>query len=109
MQIINRDANIRSDICYRISSRGSICNIGKESILKISTPFEELRKEGKSISNINDLSRVSEIARQRHIAKMKLLRKEQNGGYILIGGLTCIGTFAIGIVIFMAIKFILIK
>ena len=109
MQIINRRPNIKEDICYKINSKGFICDVSKDDVLKISAPFEELKKEGKSISNVDDLTRTSEIVRQKHIAKMKLLRRQQNGGYVFIGSLTCAGTFLIGAIIFLVIKFMLTK
>ena len=109
MQIINRRPNIKEDICYKINSKCFICDVSKDDVLKISAPFEELKKEGKSISNIDDLTRTSELVRQRNIAKIKLLRRQQSGGYVIIGGLTCVGTFLIGAIIFLVIKFMLIK
>lgn len=109
MQIINREPNIRVGICHKITSKGHICNVNKDVISKLEHPFEELRKEGKSIANIDDLFRVSEIIRQRHIAKIRTLKKEKSSGYVLVGGVTCIGTFLVGTIIFMTIKFILMK
>ena len=109
MQIINRDPNIRGDICYKISSKCRICDISKDDALKLSVPFEELKIESKNISNIDDLIRTSELVRQRNIAKMKLLRRQQSGGYVLIGSLTCVGTFLIGAIVFWVIKIMLIK
>ena len=109
MQIINRDANIKKDICYRITPKSKICDVSNDVALKFTSSFEELKKEGKSISNIDDLSRSSELIKQRHLAKMRILKKEQSGGYVLVGTLTCIGTFLVGMTIFMAIKFMLMK
>lgn len=109
MQIINRDANMKGNICYRISSKGHICNVSKEIVLKISSPFNELKKEGKTVSNMDDLSRTSELARQRHLAKMMVLKKQESGGYVLVGSLTCVGTILVGVIIFMFIKFMLMK
>lgn len=109
MQIINRDANIDTKICHSITSKSRICNISKDSTLMISAPFEELKKEGKDISNNDDLSRINELLRQRRLAKMKVLKKQQNGGYIFVGGLTCIGVFIFGVIVFMTVRLMFVK
>jgi len=50
VSLLNREPNFKPDICQRISKKGIICdNISKNNIDKISTPFEEVRKEDKSI------------------------------------------------------------
>lgn len=108
MQIINRDANIKG-VCYRISSSGRICDISKADILNISASFEELRKGGNDISNIADLAQISEMVRKQQLAKMRVLREEQSSGYVLIGSLTCFGIILVGTIIFMAIKFMLVR
>lgn len=108
VSLLNRDPNFRTDICQRISGKGVICDgVRKNDVIRISAPFEELKKDGKSISSIDDLLIGSQRARERELARKRVLRKEENGGYVLIGSLTCMGTLAIGTLIFMAIKFII--
>lgn len=106
--ITNRDANIKSGTCYKIRNTGTICSISKEDIIIISSPFEHLKIEGNSISSINDLNKASIIIKERDLAMKRVLIKEK-GGYVLVGSLTCMGTILIGTIIFMAIKFILMK
>lgn len=107
--ITNRDANIKSGTCYKIRNTGTICSISKEDIIIISSPFEHLKIEGNSISSINDLNKASIIIKERDLAKKRVLIIKEKGGYVLVGSLTCMGTILIGTIIFMAIKFILMK
>lgn len=109
ISLLNREPNIRPDMCQRISGKGVICSgISKETVARIITPFEELKKGEKSISNIDDLQLANQKVREREITKTRVLKKEENGGYILVGSLTCLGTLAIGTLIFMAIKVLII-
>lgn len=107
--IINREPNIKSGVCYRVGRSGYICDISKEIISKFIAIFSELKKEGNSISNIEDLSKASEVLRKRNFEKTRILKKDNNSGYIFVGGLTCIGILLMGMSIFMAIKFILVR
>ena len=66
ISLLNREPNFRNDTCQRISNKGIICeNISKESIEKISVPFEEIKKDEKSISSTEDLRIASERVRER--------------------------------------------
>ncbi len=106
VSLINRDPNFRADICQRVHGKGVICDgISKNDVIRLSTPFDEIKKDGKSISGTDDLLVASKKMKERELAKKRVLIREQNGGYILIGSLTCIGTLAIGTLIFMVIKF----
>lgn len=107
ISILNRDVNLRSDICHRISSKGTIGDISKNVVSKIIECFDELKNSGKSISNLNGLREVVEIVRNRTLVKMRILKKHENGGYILVSGITVVGIVSVGAIIFMAIKFIL--
>lgn len=107
--IINREPNMKSGVCYKVGRSGYICAISKEFVSKFIAVFDELKKENNNISNIQDLSKISEMIRQRNFEKTRILKKENNSGYILIAGVTCIGILLMGISIFMAIKFILVK
>lgn len=109
MKIINRETNFRKDTCYKIMSKGKICSLSKNEVLKISSPFEELRNEEKDICDTKDLGRANERVKEKHLAKIRILKKEQNGGYILVSSLTCIGTLIVGTIIFMTIKLIVFK
>ena len=108
ISLLNREPNFRNDTCQRISDKGIICeNISKEHIERISIPFEELKKDEKSISSTEDLSFASERVKEREKVRKRVLQKQEEGGFILIGSLTCLGTLAIGSLIFMAIKHII--
>ena len=100
MEIVNRDANFRSDICQRVNSEKAICSVIKDYVSMLCDVFEELKK-GKDIKIA-----VSNI-RERNLAKKRILKKEENGGFALITGVTVLGTLGIGMLIFMAVKFIL--
>ena len=109
VSLLNREANFRPNICQKKSDKGIICDrISKSDVEIISAPFEELKKEGKSISSTDDLVNASQIVREREIARKRVLRREENSGFILVGSLTCLGTLAIGSLIFMAIKLIIV-
>ena len=108
MSLLNREPNFRNDMCQRIAGNGTICeDLSKENIERISTPFDELRKDNKSISSADDLSLASERVKERERVKKRVLQRQEEGGFILISSLTCMGTLAIGTLIFMAIKYII--
>ena len=111
MQILNKSANMRNDVCYRISSNGKICELNKEQIENIISPFDELRREEKSIANIDDLEKANTISKQKRLVRVKKLEEEQrlqrNAGFALVGSITLVGTLFVGLVIFMAIKMII--
>ena len=106
MKIVNRDVEF-SNICQRINSENNICVLNNDEEKKIASAFEKLRDNGKEVSTIEDLSIANAIVRKEQLAKMRILKKENNNGFILISGLTCIGTLIVATIIFMTIKFII--
>ena len=100
MEIVNRDVNFRSDTCQRVSSEKAICGVLKNYIAMLSEVFEELK------SNKDVKVALSNI-RERNLAKKRVLKREENAGFALITGVTILGTIGIGILIFMAVSFIL--
>ena len=64
MEIVNRDANFRSDICQRVNSEKAICSVIKDYVSMLCDVFEELKK-GKDIKIA-----VSNI-RERNLAKKR--------------------------------------
>lgn len=109
MEIINREANIRKDICQRVTTKGRICSLTKNTLQKVTEPFIELMKNSEKILGVADLRNSSIKVREKNLAKARILKMEQNGGYILTSGLTCIGILAIGTIIFITIKFMVLK
>ena len=110
ISLLNREPNFRNDTCQRISDKGVICeNISKENIKRISIPFEELKKDNKTISSTDDLSIASSRVRERDRVRKRVLQRQKEGGFILISSLTCMGTLAAGSLIFMAIKYIIME
>ena len=105
MQILNKEANVR-EVCYFVSSNSKVCDANVENIRRFISVNEELSKDNKSVSNVEDL----EVARKRVMAnrlvRVKKLEEQQRAGYALISGLTLVGTLTVGAMIFMAIKFI---
>jgi len=108
VSLMNKDPNFRKDVCQRISGEGIICDeLSKSEVARISAPFEEIKKDNKSISSTEDLSLASERIKEREMARKRVLQREKEGGFIIVSSLTCMGTLAIGTLIFMAIKFII--
>ena len=108
VSLLNREPNFRNDTCQIVSDKGIICdNISKENIERISIPFKELKKDNKSISSTDDLSLTSNRVRERERIRKRVLQRQEEGGFILISSLTCMGTLAAGSLIFMAIKYII--
>lgn len=107
IQIINREPNFRSTACQRVDLRKSICTSNKENLSKLLEPFIELMKENSQVFNLNNLKDAASRVEALRQAKIRKLKREQNGGFILISGLTCIGTLIVGTVIFMTIEMML--
>lgn len=108
ISLLNREPNFRDNICQIISNKGIICEgISKENVERISIPFEELKRNEKSISSTEDLSLASGRVKEREKVRKRVLQRQEEGGFILIGSLTCLGTLAVGSLIFMAIKYII--
>lgn len=112
MQILNKSANMRNDVCYRVASEGKICDVNKEQVERIIAPFDELRKDNKSVSNVEDLGRANTLAREKRLVRIKKLEEEQriqrNAGFAFVGSVTVIGILVMILIIFMAIKMIIV-
>ena len=106
MQIINRDVNFKT--CQRVVTSNNICSVSTKEEKKLVDSFDILRKSGNEISSIQDLREASEKVRANELAKIRQLKKEQNGGFMLISSLTIVGTILVGIIVFMTIKFLVI-
>lgn len=100
MEIVNREANFRSDTCQRVNSERAICGVLKHYIAMLCEVFEELKKS-------KDIKVAVSNIRERNLAKRRVLKKEENGGFALITSVTVLGTIGIGALIFMAVKSIL--
>lgn len=109
VQIINRLPNFRGDICQKIDSSKRICSLNKNQFSRISEPFTELMSDGVVSSTLDDLKRATTRTRDKAFAKIRKKEIERNGGFVLISGLTCIGTLIIGAIIFMAIGHLIVK
>lgn len=92
MQIIYRDLNL-GDICIRITGTGKICDINRLYLNQLLDYV--FHNNNETIIKVNPKKRVLEM--------------NARSGYILIGGLTCMGTIVVATIIFMAIKFMVIK
>lgn len=100
MEIVNRDANFRSDTCQRVNSDKAICGVLKHYITMLCEVFEELKIN-------NDVKVALSNIKERNLAKRRVLKKEENGGFALITGVTVLGTIGLGMLIFTVVKFIL--
>lgn len=111
MQILNKTANVRQDICYRATSDSKILDMNTKDVERIISVFKELSKEEKSVANIEDLNIAAARVRERHLTKVRVLENEQrnqrNAGYVLISGLTLAGIMVVGVIIFAIIKLII--
>lgn len=108
ISLLNREPNFRNDTCQRIADKGIICkNISKEDTERISAPIEELKKQEKSIFGMEDLKLANQRINNRELVRKRVLQRQKEGGFIIISSLTCMGTLAIGSLIFMAIKYII--
>lgn len=112
MQILNKNANMKSDVCYRVTSDGKICDVNKDQVERIIAPFDELRREDKSVSNIEDLGRANTLSREKRLIRVRKLEEEQrnqrNAGFALVGSITLVGTLVVGLIIFMIVKMIIV-
>lgn len=108
-QIINRDVNFRDSVCQKVSSKNKICLISKEELNKIIEPFLELFKKSNLENTLEDLKESVKVVRERNIAKMRILKKQESSGFVLISSLTCAGILAVATSIFLAISHFWIK
>lgn len=110
MQILNKTVNMRNDVCYRVSSEGRVADVNNEFVENVIETFEELRKNEKSISNVEDLHRANVLSREKRVVRIRKLQDEQtvrrNAGFALISSVTVIGTLVMGMLIFMIIKMV---
>ena len=109
ISLLNRKPNFNENAFQHINSKNDIIKINKVIEKRISDPFVRLQSSDKSISNLSDLRETKELVRKEELAKGRVLEKKENGGYILMTTLTCMGITAIGTIIFMALKSILMK
>ena len=109
ISLLNRKPNFNENAVQSINSKNNIIEIDKVTEKRINDPFVRLQNSDKSISNLSDLREMSSLRNKEELAKRRVLEKKENGGYILMGSLTCMGITAIGTIIFMAIKSILMK
>lgn len=109
ISLLNRKPNFNENAFQHINSKNNIIEIDKSTEKKINDPFVMLQNSDKSISNLSDLREMSSLRKKEELAKRRVLEKKENGGYILMGSLTCMGITAIGTIIFMVIKNLLIK
>ena len=103
MEIVNRDVNF-GNICQRINTNNNICNISSEQEKRICSVIQKLKDDGRESYNMEELSVASEIVKKERLSKTRILEKKDNGGFVLISSLTCIGTLIVGTIIFMTIK-----
>ena len=113
MQILNnKSVNMRSDMGYRITSLSKVKDVNKEYVEGILAISDELSKDNKSIANIEDFSRAKTRFNEKKLMRIKKIEDTQmfqkRAGFALIGSVTVIGALVMGLIIFMAIKIIVI-
>lgn len=109
MQILNKTANMRTDMCYFVSSQSKVCDIDIETLKHYISVFEEIKKEEKSVLSVNDLVHSKENVIKNQLVRVKKMEEQKRAGYVLISGITCVGFIALGLLIFLTIKFMVIK
>ena len=109
ISIINREVNFNPNTVQRVNSENNIFAGDKNIEQAINDPFVKLRNSDKSISNSSDLKESAELVRKEKLAKMRILTKQENSGFVLIGSFTVMGIAGLSAIIFMAIKNLLIR
>lgn len=104
ISIINRDVNFNPNTVQRINSEKNLFTGDKSLWQTINDPFVKLRSSDKSISSYSDLRESTELVKKEKLAKKRILTKQENGGFVLMGSLTVMGIVGIGAIIFMVIK-----
>ncbi len=102
-EIIDKKLNFKNPQLILSKSRGNIGNIPREVLYNLIAHFEELRSIKKESYKSSDLKEVNEIIRKRHMAKVRVLKKEENMGFITIGSITIVGFLILAFVIFAAV------
>ena len=85
-KIVNREPNIaRTQLVY---TRNNISGVDRSLVDKMDRVFSETRNIGKEKVSSSELRDVSERIRKEHLAKVRVLKKEENKGFVIIGSLT---------------------
>lgn len=101
--------NINGELKFNFSqlvmtnSKGLINGIQKKITDSMNDVFNEANKLDKSEYNFHDLDNSFNRVREKEIAKVRTLRKQEAGGFALVGTLTIIGTIILSIIIFTII------
>ena len=106
-KIVNREPNIaRTQLVY---TRNNISGVDRSLVDKMDRAFSETRNTDKEIISSSELSDVAERIRKEHLAKVRVLRKEENKGFVMIGSLTLGTILLLTFIIFTTIKSVIIK
>ena len=106
-KIVNREPNIaRTQLVY---TRNNISGVDRSLVDKMDRVFSETRNTDKEIISSSELSDVAERIRKEHLAKVRVLRKEENKGFVMIGSLTLGTILLLTFIIFTTIKSVIIK
>lgn len=99
-EIIDKKLKFKNPQLVLSNSKGNIGRVSKDFIDNLIIHFEELKANEKDKYSSSELKEVHEKIRNKHVAKQRLLKKEENMGFITIGSITIVGFLIIGFIIF---------
>lgn len=99
-EIIDKKVNFKNPQLILSNRKGNLGNVPREFLDNLVAHFNELTSTKKEKYTSSELKDVHEIIRKRHMAKVKVLKKEENKGFITIGSITIIAFLVISFVIF---------
>lgn len=101
-KILNNEPNFRDT--QLVYTKNNIVSIDKELLDKLSEVFARLRNSSKEKFNSEELKEASTLVKKESLARARVLKKEENKGYIAVGTLTVIASVIITGIIFSVIK-----
>ena len=102
-EIINKKPSFNNPQLVLSNGKGNLGNVPKELSDNLINHFEELKSTKKDSYTSFDLREVHEIIRKRNMAKVRVLKKEENMGFISIGIITIMGFLVISFIIFATV------
>lgn len=103
-RILNRDVKFKNPQLVLSNSKGSINDVPKDIVDNLQNHFNELYINGKDNYSLSDLEEAHKVIKERHVAKMRVLRKEEEKGFVITSLLTIIGIITLGFIIFTTIS-----
>lgn len=104
MQILNKDVNL-GNVVYMVSNSSKVSDTNVTEVKEFISVVEELKREEKSVFNINDFTEARKRERANKLVRIRRPDEHmKNAGFALVCSITTIGILVMGLLIFMAIK-----